>query len=145
MPWSQTSPMDQRTKFIADYLQRSIDTAELCERYGIARKTGYKWIDRYLRFGPAGLEERSRRPHESPNQTDSEIVTALLEVRRRHPWWGAKKLLRIVQAGVDTSHEAGDQRHNYRDDELCHGSNRLAGGCPHDGRVSRHYDDGQDD
>jgi transposase InsO family protein len=88
--------MDQRTKFIADYLQRAIDTAELCDRYGIARKTGYKWIERYLHYGPAGLEERSRRPHESPNQTDSEIVTALLEVRRRHPSWGAKKLLRIV-------------------------------------------------
>jgi transposase InsO family protein len=88
--------MDQRTKFIADYLQRAIDTAELCERYGIARKTGYKWIERYLHYGPAGLEERSRRPHESPKQTGSEIVTALLEVRRRHPSWGAKKLLRIV-------------------------------------------------
>jgi len=96
MPWSQTSPMDQRTKFIADYLQRSIDTTELCERYGIARKTGYKWIDRYLRFGPAGLEVRSRQPHHSANQTDPEVVEALLEVRRRHSSWGAKKLLRIV-------------------------------------------------
>ena len=68
----------------------------MCERYGVARKTGYKWIERYLRLGRAGLEERSRRPHQSPNQTDPEIVTAFLEVRRRHPSWGAKKLLRIV-------------------------------------------------
>ena len=96
MPWSQTSPMDQRTKFIADYLRQTLTISELCERYGVARKTGYKLIDRYLRYGPAGLEERSRKPHHSPNQTDAEIVAALLEVRRRHPSWGAKKLLRIV-------------------------------------------------
>jgi len=96
MPWSQTSPMDQTTKFIADYLQRSLTTAELCELYGIARKTGYKWIDRYLHYGPAGLEERSRKPRHSPSQTDPEIVAALLEVRRRHSSWGAKKLLRLV-------------------------------------------------
>ncbi|MGH2567392.1 MAG: helix-turn-helix domain-containing protein [Bacteroidota bacterium] len=42
MPWSQLSPMDQKTQFIADYLRR-----ELCEHYGISRKTGYKWIERY--------------------------------------------------------------------------------------------------
>ena len=96
MPWSQTSPMDQRTKFIADYLRECFSITELCERYGVARKTGYKLIDRYLRYGPAGLEERSRKPRHSPNQTEPEIVAALLEVRHRHPSWGAKKLLRIV-------------------------------------------------
>jgi putative transposase len=96
MPWSQTSPMDQRTKFIADYLRECFSITELCERYGVARKSGYKLIDRYLRYGPAGLEERSRKPHHSPNETDPEIVVALLEVRRRHPSWGAKKLLRVV-------------------------------------------------
>ena len=96
MPWSQTSPMDQRTKFIADYLRECFSITELCERYGVARKTGYKLIDRYLRYGPAGLEERSRKPHHSPNETDPEIVAALLEARRRHNSWGAKKLLRIV-------------------------------------------------
>jgi putative transposase len=97
MPWSQTSPMDQRTQFIADYLRHALSFTELCELYGVARKSGYKWIDRYLRCGPAGLEERSRKPYHSPNQTDPEIVAALLEVRRRHPSWGAKKLLRKVQ------------------------------------------------
>jgi putative transposase len=96
MPWRETSPMDQRTKFIADYLRECFSVTELCERYGVARKTGYKLIDRYLRHGPAGLKERSRKPHHSPNETDPEIVAALLEVRSRHSSWGAKKLLRIV-------------------------------------------------
>ena len=96
MPWSQTSPMDQRTQFIADFLRQVLSVTELCDLYDVSRKTGYKWIDRYLRQGPAGLEERSRRPQASPNQTAREIVAALLEARRRHPSWGGKKLLALV-------------------------------------------------
>ncbi len=97
MPWSTTSPMDQRMQFIADYLREVLAMTELCDLYGVSRKTGYKWIERYLRSGPAGLEERSRKPRVSPNATPAEIVQAFLEVRRRHPSWGAKKLLTIVQ------------------------------------------------
>lgn len=96
MPWSETSPMDQRMQFIADYLRETLTITELCDLYGVSRKTGYKWIDRYLRQGPAGLEERSRKPRVSPNATPDEIVQAFLAVRRRHPSWGAKKLLSIV-------------------------------------------------
>jgi len=96
MPWSETSPMDQRTQFIADYLRQSLTVTELCDLYGVSRKTGYKWIERYLRAGPAGLEARSRRPHGSPNATAEEVVQAILEARHRHPSWGAKKLLTIL-------------------------------------------------
>ena len=96
MPWSQTSPMDQRTQFIADYLREVLSVTELCDLYGISRKTAYKWIERYLRQGPAGLEERSRRPQLSPNRTPDEVTQALLEARRRHPSWGGKKLLTLV-------------------------------------------------
>ncbi len=88
--------MDERTQFIADYLRDSLAITELCELYGVSRKTGYKWIERYLRRGPAGLEERSRRPRRSPNQTAEEIVAAILDARRRHPSWGGKKLLALL-------------------------------------------------
>jgi hypothetical protein len=88
--------MDQRTQFIADYLRETLNITELCELYGVSRKTGYKWIDRYLHQGPAGLDERSRRPWHSPNTTKPEIVEAFLEVRRRHPSWGGKKILTVV-------------------------------------------------
>lgn len=93
MPWSQTSAMDQKTQFIADYLRQTLDMTELCQHYGISRKTGYKWIARYLEDGPLGLEDLSRRPAKSPNATPQTTVDALLEIRRRHPSWGAKKLL----------------------------------------------------
>jgi transposase InsO family protein len=88
--------MDQRTQFIADYLREILSITELCDLYGISRKTAYKWIERYLRQGPAGLEERTRRPQSSPNGTPDEVTQALLEARRRHPSWGGKKLLTLV-------------------------------------------------
>jgi transposase-like protein len=63
MPWEQSLPMDQRTQFVTEYLRDTITFSELCDRYGISRKTGYKWINRYQAEGPAGLAERSRQPH----------------------------------------------------------------------------------
>jgi len=96
MPWRDASPMDQRTQFIAEHLRGGRTITELCDDYGVSRKTGYKWIERYLRHGPAGLEERSRRPRRSPNETAEEIVTAILEARHRHPSWGGKKLLALL-------------------------------------------------
>jgi putative transposase len=96
MPWSQTTPMDQKTQFIADYLRQQLSMTELCELYRITRKSGYKLIDRYLQFRPQGLEERSRKPASHPNETPAQVVQAILEARQRHPSWGAKKLLRIL-------------------------------------------------
>jgi putative transposase len=97
MPWSETTPMDQKTQFIADYLRDVLSMSELCDLYGISRKTGYKQVERYLEHGPCGLEERSRRPSSSPNRTSEPIVEAIVALRQRHPSWGAKKLLPILE------------------------------------------------
>ena len=97
MPWRHTSPMDQKIQFMADYLRRTLSMTELCALYGVSRKTGYKWIERDLTSGPSGLEDRSRKPCSSPNQTPQHIVDAFIELRCRHPSWGAKKLLSILQ------------------------------------------------
>jgi putative transposase len=96
MPWSCSSPMDQKIRFIADYQRRFFSLAELCSRFGVSRKTAYKWIERYEADGPSGLEDHSRRPHTCPHQTPTMVVEALLDFRRRHPTWGAKKLIRIL-------------------------------------------------
>ena len=96
MPWRETLLMDQRVQFIADYQRDVFDVADLARRFGISRKTAYKWIDRYADGGPAGLVDRSRRPTHAPQATPAHIVAALLDVRRHHPTWGAKKLLKVV-------------------------------------------------
>jgi putative transposase len=43
------------------------------------------------------LEELSRKPHASPRQTPESVVAAIVEARRHHPTWGAKKLLKILR------------------------------------------------
>lgn len=88
--------MDQRVQFIADYHRDVFDVAELARRYGISRKTAYKWLDRYASGGPAALCDQSRRPQHSPHAISETVAAALVEVRQRHPTWGAKKLLKIV-------------------------------------------------
>jgi putative transposase len=88
--------MDQKTPFIADDLRARLSITELCALYGVSRKTGDTWIDRDLIHGPQGLDERSRRPSTSPRHTPAHVVAASVEARRRHPSWGAKKLLAIL-------------------------------------------------
>lgn len=82
-----------RIRFIADYQRDLFSFSELCGRYGISRKTGYKWVQRYMSEGPSGLQDRSHSTHSCPHSTAAEIADALLQLRKRHPSWGAKKLL----------------------------------------------------
>jgi putative transposase len=62
MPWRETSPMDQKVQFIADFSKDRFSFTELCERYEISRKTGYKWVERYVEDGPGALEDLPRKP-----------------------------------------------------------------------------------
>jgi len=96
VPWTEATPMDSRLQFVAEATRTDEPFVALCARHGIAPKTGYKWLARYAAEGPAGLHERSRRPRTSPTATAPAAADALLELRRRHPTWGAKKLLAVL-------------------------------------------------
>lgn len=82
--------MDERMRFVVDWERLGLPFQELCERYGISRPTGYKWVERFAEEGAAGLAERSRRPRHSPQATAQDIVAGIVEARRRHltcPHW----------------------------------------------------------
>jgi len=96
MPWRETSPMEQRLEFVREYETELFTMTELAAQYGISRRTGYKWLERYEAEGADGLRDRSRRPQHSPHATDPDRVEMLVAQRRRHPRWGAKKLLAIA-------------------------------------------------
>jgi len=96
MPWRETSPMEERLQFVREYQSDLFTMTELAAHYGITPKTGYKWLERYAADGASGLWDRSRRPHTSPQTTDPELVDAVLAIRRRHPRWGAAKLLAVA-------------------------------------------------
>jgi putative transposase len=95
MPWREMSPMEERLELVYEYERGLLTMTELAAQYGISRKTGYKWLARYDTNGAGGLQDRSRRPHLSPQATDPDLVEVLLAHRRRHPRWGAKKLLAV--------------------------------------------------
>ena len=96
MGWKGVTIMDQRIRFIAEYIKDYFSFCELCLQFNISRKTGYKWIRRYEEKGPKGLADHSRRPHHCPHCTNHEIIEALVSARQKHPTWGPKKLLHIL-------------------------------------------------
>jgi transposase InsO family protein len=65
---------------------------ELCARFGISRRVGYKWLGRYETVGLAGLEDQRRVAAHYPNRMADEVAAALLACRQAHPTWGARKL-----------------------------------------------------
>jgi len=96
MSWKGVTIMDQRVRFISEYLDAYFPFTELCDQFEISRKTGYKWIKRYEEYGSGGLADRSRRPHYCPHETDPDIMNAIIEARLKHPTWGPKKLIEII-------------------------------------------------
>lgn len=97
MPWHQTNPVNERLKFVAAAQAGRLSMTELCEQYGISRKTGYKLLGRYERDGPEGLRDHSRAARWHPNQTPAESEAAILRVRKAHPTWGSKKILATLE------------------------------------------------
>src|SRR5438477_8275468 len=93
MPWMETSPVDQRERFIHDHRLELYAMADLCARYGISRKTGYKWIARFDEGGRLGLRDRSRAPRHCPHRIAPDVATTICAARRQHPSWGPAKLL----------------------------------------------------
>ncbi len=90
MPWKETSPMSQRKQFVNLHLQGEHSVSELCRRFGISRKTGYKWLARF--FEGCELGDRSRRPHGSPHAVAQWLEDAIVASRKQRPHWGPKKL-----------------------------------------------------
>jgi transposase InsO family protein len=92
MPWTERDRMSLRLEFASLASQEGANVRELCRRYGISPKTGYKWLGRYRQEGQAGLVDRSRRPRRSPKQTSGEVEAAVVAVRQEHSAWGGRKI-----------------------------------------------------
>ena len=97
MPWRKVDTVDLRREFIALAEHSAIRFSDLCLRYNISRKTGYKWLNRFRSHGYDGLADRSRRPANHPHQTPPAIEDLVIELRRSHPAWGGRKLKRVLE------------------------------------------------
>jgi transposase InsO family protein len=92
MPWQEVTSMELRREFVMLAQTGTVSFRELCRRFEISPKTGYKWLGRATTEGFAGLTDRSRRPHSSPSRTPAEMEAAVLALRDAHPRWGGRKL-----------------------------------------------------
>lgn len=100
MPWREVDTMTLRQEFTALAGHGQVPLAELCRRYGVSRKTGYKWLARVRAAGAQGLQERSRRPHGSPKRTAAAVEAQVVALRQAHPVWGPRKLRRLLPSEV---------------------------------------------
>ena len=70
MPWKTVTNMEELNRFVTLARSGHFSVTDLCEQFGISRKTGYKHLERYASGGLKALQPRSHRPHHSPQRTD---------------------------------------------------------------------------
>ena len=97
MPWQECSSMSERREFIAFAAPEGTNISALCARFGISRKTGYKWLTRAA-VGDRALADQARRPRSSPTQTPAAMEARIVALRGEHPSWGGRKLHHRLRA-----------------------------------------------
>ncbi len=102
MPWQEIGTVDLRTEFVQLSRSGALSFSELCRRYSISRKTGYKWLQRYEAGGAEGLHDQSRRPLQQPAHTPPEVEALIVACRDRYPYWGGRKLRQVL---ADEGHQ----------------------------------------
>jgi transposase InsO family protein len=104
MPWKETDAMKERVSLVLEWERRwkggkgRVNVSELCREFGVSRECGYKWIRRYWDAGRdvRAVEERSRRPKNSPTAVDEEMQDVVVSARKAHPRWGPRKLRAVL-------------------------------------------------
>lgn len=97
MPWKETTPMRERAVFVRACETGIYTMKELCEHFGVSRKTGYKWVNRYRDGDLESLVDRSRAPHTCPHRTPAEVEAEIIRMKRKHRRWGPKKIIDELQ------------------------------------------------
>ena len=93
MPWRDIRPMESKIQFVSLASQNLMTMTDLCNSFNISRKTGYKWLSRYMEEGREGLQNRSKAPKSIPHKTSNDIKEFIISCRRKHPSWGARKII----------------------------------------------------
>jgi len=100
MPWRESDLMSLRSEFVMLAAVEGANMSELCRRFEVSRKTGYKWLKRYRESGVTGICDQSRRPVHSPAKTSARVEALVLNLRTEHPAWGGRKLrARLIALG----------------------------------------------
>lgn len=96
MSWNEETCMSLRKEFAVLASHREIPFSQLCSRFNISRKTGYKWLARSSDINE-DFADRSRRPHHSPLRTNRQLEEKVIALRKQHPAWGGRKLAKRLE------------------------------------------------
>jgi transposase InsO family protein len=96
MPWKEASVIALRKEFV-DLAKNDGNISRVCRNFGISRKTGYKWMERFEATGEEGLNDLSRRPEHSPCQITNRMEEAIIGIRVKNRTWGGRKIRRRLQ------------------------------------------------
>jgi transposase InsO family protein len=99
MSFTEVSRMDSRRKLAFEVIDGGVSLSAACSHAGVTRKTGRKWVNRAKEIGIEHLAELSRTPKTVRSRTSSDVEAALVELKAKHPYWGAKKLVPLLAAG----------------------------------------------
>ena len=91
MPWEVVPVSEIRLAFVHQVLSLKSSVSGACRKFGISRKTGYKWLRRYKKEPQQPLQDHSRQPHTSPRRTADVIEKSVLAVRDTYGW-GPRKI-----------------------------------------------------
>lgn len=75
-----------RQLIVSRVMEDGWTVAASAEAAGVSRATVYKWLRRFRDEGPAGLADRTSRPHRSPRRLDEATERRILTARRRRRW-----------------------------------------------------------
>ena len=96
--------MASRLEFVELVCTPGANVSALCQAFGVSRKTGYKWLSLFKEQGQQGLQERSRRPHTSPNRSDAELEALVVALHDKYPCWGSRKLQALLPQDMVKPH-----------------------------------------
>lgn len=101
MSWEEKDRMSLRKEFVIQAIKNDINMAELCRHYNISRKTGYKWLNRYLDNKKESFQNLKTTPRFQPNASPASTVKSIVKIREKHPAWGARKIKVILEKEYD--------------------------------------------
>jgi transposase len=88
---------------------------EVAGQWGVSGQTVHAWLAKYEAGGLEGLADASRRPRSCPHQMSAAAEAALLDMRRVHPYWGARRIAwELVKRHLVQANELPSESGVYR-------------------------------
>lgn len=109
------SVAEQRYQAVLAVIGQGRTVKDVAAQWGVSRQTVHAWLAKYEAGGLEGLADSSRRPRSCPHQMSGPVETVVLELRRTHPYWGARRIAfeiakRKLVEGADVPSESGVYR-----------------------------------